>query len=113
MDSEGNRVVLDWHGLHLRAAAGEHHPPPGTRVEAALRPESVVCSPERPDLANTFPARVLTRLFKGSRTVVDFALDAAGGQTVRAALDQVAVERLNGDRAWIGWAPERMAVLAG
>ena len=111
--SEGDHLVLDWHGLKLRAAAGKRHPPPGAAVEAALRPESVTCSPARPDLANVFQARVLTRLFKGSRTVVDFEIDAAQGQTIRAALDQGAIERLDGDRAWIGWKHERMAVLVG
>jgi hypothetical protein len=90
--SENGWLVLDWNGLAVRSGGAAR--PAGASVEAALRPESVVCAPARPD----------------SRASLH--LELAGGSTLEADADPYLLERLAGDRLWVGWQPDRVAILA-
>jgi spermidine/putrescine transport system ATP-binding protein len=106
--SENGWLVLDWNGLAVRSGGAAR--PAGASVEAALRPESVVCAPARPDLPNAFEARIVRQVFKGSRASLH--LELAGGSTLEADADPYLLERLAGDRLWVGWQPDRVAILA-
>jgi spermidine/putrescine transport system ATP-binding protein len=103
---DGAEVILDWNGTTLRAAG----PVDGrTSVEAALRPESIALSPARPEHANVLEARILRRVFKGSR--IDLELDIAGPARLKASADPAAIAGIGDDRVWASWDPARMAIL--
>jgi spermidine/putrescine transport system ATP-binding protein len=105
--AENGWLVLDWNGLAVRAGYAAHSA--GAAVEAALRPESIVCAPARPDLPNSFEARIVRQVFKGSRASLH--LELAGGSTLEADADPYLLEHLADNRLWVGWQPDRVAVL--
>ncbi|WP_191058167.1 ABC transporter ATP-binding protein [Geminicoccus harenae] len=105
--SEDGLAVLDWNGILLRAAGS---PDGRTSVEAALRPESIRLSTERPDQANALRMRIARRVFKGSR--IDLDLEAQDGDVrLKASADPAAIEALTGDTVWASWDPARLAIL--
>ncbi|WP_159716210.1 ABC transporter ATP-binding protein [Geminicoccus flavidas] len=111
--SEDGRVVLDWNGILLRAAGSVESLGGRTAVEAALRPESIRLTSERPDQANALRMRIVRRVFKGSRIDLDLeAQDEPGGNAgLKASPDPAAIEALVGDTVWASWDPGRLAIL--
>ncbi|WP_366656727.1 ABC transporter ATP-binding protein [Fodinicurvata sp. EGI_FJ10296] len=112
---DGDEIVLDWHGAELRATGAGRTVAVGTRVEAAVRPENILCQSYRPDTApsttNVLEGRVIRRVFKGNRTTIDIALPDRGDATLQASVDPFILDRIDDDRIWIGWNAARMAVL--
>jgi spermidine/putrescine transport system ATP-binding protein len=106
---DGDRVVLDWRGHVVHARAPAVLPLEGSAVEIAVRPESLQCSSDEPAGGNRLQGRILQRIFKGSRTTLQLELD--GGAQLQASVDPFAAGGLVGDRVWIGFEPDRAAVL--
>jgi spermidine/putrescine transport system ATP-binding protein len=108
---DGSDILLDWQGLKLRAGqtGGQLHS--GRQIEVALRPESVQCFAEKPQLPNIFAGRIVRRLFKGSRTAVTIALENNENAQLQASIDPLINEQLHDGRLWVGWQPQRMAIL--
>ena len=110
----GDMVVLDWLDNILHAGPQRPLPPlsPGQRVEVALRPESLQCFAERPELPNAVAGRITGRVFRGSRLSVTVAV-GEGNTTLKASLDPFLGDHVAGEELWLGWQPERLAVLRG
>ena len=107
---EGGSLALDWNGVPIRAEGSVADLAPGESVDVALRPESVLCTVEEPALPNAYRARISRPVFKGSRVSVEVAIEPGGG-TLEAAIDPYLLEHLADDWVWVGWRPDRMAVL--
>ena len=73
--------------------------------------DELECGAAPPALANALEGQVVSRVFKGSRTNVDIALDQGGAVRLQASLDSFVLDGLDGERIWIGWPADRMAVL--
>jgi spermidine/putrescine transport system ATP-binding protein len=111
---DGQRVALDWQGAVLHAAIGDQRPTIGQTATAALRPERVRLlpeqPPEKPETADTaLEGRIVKRVFKGSRTVLDIAV--GDGAFVRAVVTGDAVDHLSPERLWIDWEPDSLTLL--
>jgi len=113
-EESGDDIVLDWRGttLHARPHGGAMGLSAGQRVEVALRPESIQCFAGRPDLPNAVAGRITARVFRGSRLSVTVAV-GEGNDTLKASLDPFLGDHLEGEELWLGWRPERLAVLRG
>jgi spermidine/putrescine transport system ATP-binding protein len=107
---EGDALVLEWNGLTVRAADPGAGLSPGATVDAALRPESIVCTSGRSELPNAFPVRIVNRVFRGNRVSIEAAV-ATGGETLEASIDPYHLDEVADDQIWVGWHPERMTVL--
>ncbi|MDH3658825.1 MAG: ABC transporter ATP-binding protein [Alphaproteobacteria bacterium] len=106
---DGQRVAIDWQGVLLHAAIGDQRPTIGQSVSAALRPERIRLHRDRPTSDNALEGRLVKRVFKGSRTVLDIAV---GESAVIRAFDATDVaERINPGRLWLSWEPESLALL--
>jgi spermidine/putrescine transport system ATP-binding protein len=108
---DGSDILLDWQGIKLRAGQAGVQLHSGRQVEVALRPESVLCFTDRPQLANVFPGRIVRRLFKGSRMAVTIALENNENAQLQASIDPLINEQLQDNQLWVGWQPQRMAIL--
>ena len=108
---EGDTVIIDWNGFDLRGAAQGPLPQTGAAVTAALRLESVLCHPEPPPGGNPLAGRVVSKLFKGSRTTIDVRIGEHDGAVVRAYMDAAEAERIAQENVWITWDASRLAVL--
>ncbi|MGI9493860.1 MAG: ABC transporter ATP-binding protein, partial [Geminicoccaceae bacterium] len=106
---EDDHVVIDWLGATLHAYSGSRRPTVGQTVTAALRPERIKLHAEQPSDGNRLEGRLVTRVFKGSRTVLDIAI--GDGAAVRAFVDDTAVDRIDPERFWIGWEQGSLALL--
>jgi spermidine/putrescine transport system ATP-binding protein len=106
---DGVDLILDWGRVPLRARANAVCPAAGARIEVALRPESLVCSPVEPTTPNRVRATVGQRVFKGSRTMLVLEVEGAGA--LQASLDPWALEGLGQAPVWVGWEADRMAML--
>ena len=52
---------------------------------------------------------MVKQVFKGSRTVLDIAIGEDA--TVRAFVDDSALDRIDPDRFWIGWKRDSLSLL--
>jgi len=56
--------------------------------------------------------RIVSRLFKGSRTAVDFQVEGSKDAFLKAYVDpEVLANNTQGDEVWLGWDAANMAVL--
>ena len=108
---EVDGVVIDWRGICLRGTARDHKPAEGQVVTAALRPERIRCHHVKPEHEGVMEGRVASRLFKGSSTVLDVAVDDADGAIVRVSIDNDAADSLNPDRLWLSHDPNSLSIL--
>ncbi len=111
---EGERITIDWQGFTLHATAGGRRPTIGQIATAALRPERVKLHREPPIVDNQLEGRVVKQVFKGSRTVLDIAVGYGTSDkeaTIRAFVEDTAVDRIDSDRLWIGWEQECLTLL--
>lgn len=96
---------FDWQGNRLRAIAS-----PGagaTATTASLRPERVQVAQERPTTDNAVEGRVVNRLFKGHRMLLDVAV---GNTVIQAYTD---TDRVIADGpVWLGWNASSLTLLA-
>ncbi|MGI9435391.1 MAG: ABC transporter ATP-binding protein [Geminicoccaceae bacterium] len=107
-------AVIDWQGILLHAAAGDGRPTVGQTATAALRPERIRLHSEPPGDDNRLEGRVASRVFKGSRTVLDIAVDNntfGNRPIIRAFVEDTAVDRIDPNHFWISWKPESLALL--
>ena len=108
-DVGNDRAAIDWKGMTLHAAIGGQRPTAGQTVTAALRPEQLQLLAEPPADHNGLEGRLVKKVFKGSRTVLDIAVGEEA--TIRAFVDNAAVARIDPERFWIGWEPESLTLL--
>lgn len=111
-ESNKDHATLDWNGVPIHASGADGLPASGA-VEAALRPESVRLSAERPDQANALKARILRRVFKGNRVDLDLEIaeGAATGAMLKASVEPTLLEGLGDGLLWASWEPRHMAIL--
>ena len=102
-------VVIDWEGHALQAALSDRPPAVGDNATAALRPERISLFAEAPKADNALEGRLVKQVFKGSRTVLDIAI--GDDATVRAFVDDSAVDRVDPECFWIGWERESLSLL--
>jgi spermidine/putrescine transport system ATP-binding protein len=111
--TEGNDVVLNWHGSTLRGRTSGRTPRSGDTVTASVRLESLGLHTDRPDTANAVPGRIVGRTFLGSRTALVLHVDDAAGTTLRAYADTESTRAIgDDDPVWIGWSAASMALLS-
>ncbi|MCB2053966.1 MAG: ABC transporter ATP-binding protein [Geminicoccaceae bacterium] len=108
LDNRSGLVTIEWPSVGRVIAGSTTDHPPGASITLALRPESIVCRPAEPDLANRFEGRIRQRIFKGPRTTLEIEV---GHETLTAAIDPATAATLTDDRLWLGWPPEAVAVL--
>jgi spermidine/putrescine transport system ATP-binding protein len=106
-----DEILIDWRGVGMPVPAPAHGVGEGSRIAAALRPESVACLADRPAGGHALQGRIVNRLFKGSRTTVDIRVGADEDGLIKAYLDPATAERIVDDAVWITWDKDRVAVL--
>ncbi|WP_336055799.1 ABC transporter ATP-binding protein [Nitratireductor sp. CH_MIT9313-5] len=111
--SEGETVAMDWNGITVAGSAHGAKPASGAQVSASLRLESVRCHAVKPAEPNAIEGKVVSRLFKGSRTALDIRVGDKPDAVLKAYLDSGEAERLGGENIWISFPPERLSVLSG
>ncbi|WP_048646979.1 ABC transporter ATP-binding protein [Nitratireductor soli] len=104
-------IVIDWNGVDVRGAAHDHQPSEGDHVTASLRLENVICHPKKPASRTAIEGRVVSRLFKGSRTSLDIRIGEQEDAVIRAYMDAGNATQIADDLLWISWEAERLAVL--
>ena len=110
-DSNAETIFLDWQGIPLRTQPFDgYRPHVGQRIEAAIRPDSIQCFSEKPDLPNALQGRIVRRLFKGSRTAVTVAVSDQDHH-LHVSLDPYIEQLLPDTWLWLGWPLERMSIL--
>ncbi|MFC6490334.1 ABC transporter ATP-binding protein [Nitratireductor sp. GCM10026969] len=109
--SDADAIVIDWNGVELRGSAHGHRPEPGENVMAALRLENVACHPDKPAAANAVQGRIVSRLFKGSRTALDIRVGERDDAVIKAYVDAAKAQGLPQDQLWISWDIERLTLL--
>ncbi|MBY8918596.1 ABC transporter ATP-binding protein (plasmid) [Nitratireductor sp. L1-7-SE] len=108
---EENAVVLDWNGLSIRGSGHGHRPAAGDNVTASLRLENVTCHNKKPANQNAVEGKVISKLFKGSRTSLDIRVGEREDSIIRAYMDAGNAAEIANDQLWISWEPERLTVL--
>ncbi|MFV0490379.1 MAG: ABC transporter ATP-binding protein [Pseudorhodobacter sp.] len=107
---EGGLLMLDWFGHQV---AGQ---PVGTGVSvkgpvsASLRPEKLRLATKRPESGNAVPGRVVNRIFKGSRTLIEAQLEGSEAR-LKAYLDNERAVELDEGQVWLSWDASHLAVL--
>ncbi|MGQ7847584.1 ABC transporter ATP-binding protein [Granulosicoccus sp. 3-233] len=108
---EGEEVVIDWHGSHIRARAGGLRPIEGSEVTCSLRLEKLSCSPGHPGTDTAIAAHITNKVFMGSRTAVTASIDAAPDVQLRAYVDAELAIGSVGDAVQVGWDNANLALL--
>lgn len=98
---------FDWQGNRLRAivSAGAG----ATATTASLRPERVQVAQERPPTDNAVEGRVVNRLFKGHRMLLDVAV---GNAVIQAYTDTDRGRAIADGPVWLGWNANSLTLLA-
>lgn len=107
---EAGRLVLDWGGHRVEGQSVGGGVPARGPVLASLRPEKLRLLPQRPEAGNAVPGRVVNRIFKGSRTLIEAQPDG-GAARVKAYLDNDRATGLGDGPVWLNWDAAHLAVL--
>ncbi|PZR90042.1 MAG: hypothetical protein DI537_19580 [Stutzerimonas stutzeri] len=104
-------AAFDWQGNRLRgtAAPGGVKAAAGAATTASLRPERVQVMRERPATENAVEGRVVNRLFKGHRMLLDVAV---GDAVIQAYTDTDRGRDLSEGPVWLGWNASSLTLLA-
>lgn len=108
---EGDAVVIDWQGNHIRARAGGLQPIVGSEVVCSLRLEKLSCLPGRPDTDTAVAAHIVSKVFMGSRTAVTVSIDTAPDVLLRAYVDAELAIGAEGSAVQVGWDSVNLALL--
>lgn len=108
---DGPEAILDWGGQQLRAYAGSTRVAAGAEVTASLRLEKVICTTEQPDSNNAVRARIVDRVFKGSRTALTVRIEGQLDAELKAYVDADQLDRNGGDQLWVSWASDNLSLL--
>ncbi|RJL00151.1 ABC transporter ATP-binding protein [Paracoccus siganidrum] len=104
---EGDAAVIDWLGNPLRCNPAGQGFAPGAAVTASVRPERIAVSADRPATENAVEARIVTSIFKGSRYLLELAVN---GTRVSAYADSpVAADQ--GASVWLGWSRSSISLI--
>ena len=109
---EGDRVVMDWQGQTLTARAPAGLPAAGQAITASVRLENLAFHADRPPTGNAVRGRVVGRTFLGSRMAMQIAVGEGEAAILRAYVSAETGRAVGTDPVWIGWEPDRTAVLA-
>ncbi|OSP54205.1 ABC transporter ATP-binding protein [Pseudoruegeria sp. SK021] len=108
----GDEVGLNWNGAVLR---GRRVPQlalsSGQAATASLRLEKVEVFAERPTADNALPARIVNRVFKGSRMRVDVQIDGTSDGLLQAYVASDSAAATGEGSVWVGWNSDSMAIL--
>lgn len=106
------QIVMDWYGIEVGGTASPgHRPVEGARVTAALRPENIICHPQKPANGEAIAGQLVSRVFKGSRTSVEIRVGDHDNSVVMAYMDPKQSENMSQDRLWISWNSDHLSVL--
>ena len=110
-------TLLDWNGNQIRAAGPNDVLSRNQNVTLAIRPENIHCATHQDAIPTTSGSRlkatILRRVFKGSVVTFELAIENQQEETpLRATLDPVTAETLRDNKIWLGWQPDRLAVLS-
>lgn len=108
---DNNDALIDWCGHQIRAQAGSVQPAPGSEVVSSLRLEKIVCQASRPQTDNALPAKIISKVFKGSRISMIVAVDDAQSTRLCTYTDTDANLGNEGDSIWLGWDSKHLALL--
>lgn len=104
------RAGFDWQGHTLRGMpAPKGVTAPGSAATASLRPERVQVMRDRPATENAIEGRVVNRLFKGHRMLLDVAV---GSDVIQAYTDTDRGRELADGPVWLGWNASSLTLLA-
>ena len=106
---EKNQVVLDWEGTELRGECRNGTLKDGQIVSAAIRPEAISCSASKPGEADAIEAQITQRVFKGSFTNFQLAVDE--NKTLNVVLDGLRADVISDDKMWVRLKPSYLSVL--
>ncbi|WP_193142677.1 MULTISPECIES: ABC transporter ATP-binding protein [unclassified Meridianimarinicoccus] len=112
VDRASGQVSFDWQGIPLIGLAASGAPQAGQKMAASLRLENLSLHAEQPGTANAVRGRITERVFLGSRSAVDIALEDAPGQTLRAFTDAATLSRHGDAPVWVSWDADAMAILS-
>jgi spermidine/putrescine transport system ATP-binding protein len=107
---EGDELHLDWHGQKIVLESKDTARKSGDAIHVALRPEHITCSWQQTEHRNRIQGRILQRVFKGSRTLID--VETSHAQRLSVIADPLFLETGSGDELWLGFDSRRIALLA-
>ncbi|MEM8856125.1 MAG: ABC transporter ATP-binding protein [Pseudomonadota bacterium] len=104
--AEGGVLSLDWGGRSIKGITAGPAPAAGAAMTGSLRLEHVSVHAADPGV-ESLPARLTSRIFKGSRTLVDVTVEGGEQATLSAYLPaETAIEE--GAAVWVTWEPQRL-----
>lgn len=104
-------IVFDWSGVLVRGRSVHLKPAVGEQVTASLRFEMIRCYREKPAQVNTVKGRMVNKIFKGSRIIVEIAIDDVPGEMLCAYIDAGVADGLNAESVWLGWDSDGVALV--
>src|SRR5690606_7782348 len=106
--SADGACVLSWRGRSVRARHRNGRRSDAARVIAAIRPEDITLSAEKPAHdGNAVRGIIRERIFRGSE--VRFVMEVEGADIVVAARQHNAPD--GGEALWMSWHPDRTLVV--
>ncbi|XWN34055.1 MAG: ABC transporter ATP-binding protein [Devosia sp.] len=99
-------VTVDWGGRTVKGVTAGVFPPQGTVMTGSLRLEHVSVHAADPG-GDALPGHLVSRVFKGSRTLVEVTVDGGEPTTLSAYLPAETSLSV-GDPVWITWEPHRL-----
>lgn len=111
LSADNDVVVIDWFGYQLRAHPGAAGVQPNVNVSSSLRLEKIVCRSQRPETVNAVHGKLVSKVFKGSRTAVTMSVDNAAQAELTAYVEADHNIGTEGDSIWMGWDSVNQSVL--
>ena len=106
---DGTQVVLDWRGTELRGECRSGTPEVGQELVAVIRPEDITCYAKMPKVVDAFEAKITQRVFKGSTTTFQLAVDE--NRSLTMSQDNIRSDQIVGDTMWVAIEPAYLSVL--
>ena len=108
--TDRDELVFECCGQRLQARPGYDSTQVGASVTGSLRLEKLRCQREPPDTDNTLQARIVSRVFEGSRTIVTARVEGDQPITLRSYVDTDQAGN-EGDLVWLGFNSTDLAML--